>query len=169
MQQRNGPALFFYAAVIVLVAAIFGFAIYRGTSGSSEDTENSDDIPLRTLAPGETFAPALEFVSPADGDVVANPIEVQVAVGGVTIKPASEPAAAGEGHFRILLNAPETLPPGQPAPDEYTLVDLADGSNVVTLEPLPAGAHTLTVVFEDSDHIPLPNVPPDRITITVGP
>ncbi len=82
------------------------------------------------------------------------------------IKDASQPASPGQGHFRLLLDGDEPAP-GEAPPEESTLVDLVDGSHVVTLPPLSPGPHTLLLVFEDSNHVPVPGVLFDSITITV--
>jgi hypothetical protein len=157
--SRDVPVL--PAIIILAVAGIFAYTALRSLGGGDDASGDA----VRDQAPQPAFAPEAVFVSPRDGEAVSNPIRVHMAVGGVRIMPASEPARPGEGHFRLLLNAPPPAPGERPG-DEYTLLDLADGAHTAMIE-LEPGEHTLTLIFEDSDSRPLEPLLTDTITITV--
>ncbi len=160
-QLRRFP--FVPLAVIIGVAVLIAYSVARGRGGNGEGGTSV----VQTLGPRSTVAPSVVFVSPNDGATVANPVTVRMAVAGVLLEPASVPAQPLQGHLQVIIDGAAPAA-GQVMPQDATHVDLADGGHVVTLPALSPGAHTVTAVFANSDHV-VPDPPMTatiRITVT---
>jgi len=130
--------------VIIGVVALLAYAILA--SGSND---KQTQLPQQT--PHASLPPDVQFVSPLDGETLANPVTVRMAVGGVRFEAATPgvTARAGYGHLYLIIDRPAPAAgaklSGGP-PD----IDLADASHVAMLPALAPGPHTLTVLFVDS-------------------
>lgn len=141
-------------ASVVALAAIAGAPAIAGETPSE---------------PGTT----VYFINLNDGDTVTGPVKVLFGLSGMGIAPAGIDAPK-TGHHHIYLNrAPfgegedgaEEADYGIPADENH--IHFGGGQTETTLE-LPAGQHTLQLVFGDKDHIPHnPPVVSEVITITV--
>ena len=125
---------------------------------------------------GETPSPPdakVYFVNLSDGDTVKSPFKVIFGASGMGVAPAGV-EKDNTGHHHLLLNRPP-LGQGEDGEDEFIYNIPADenhihygGGQTETVLELPAGTHTLQMVFGDKDHIPHnPPVMSDVITITV--
>jgi Domain of unknown function (DUF4399) len=118
----------------------------------------------RTPAPANA---KVSFANIKNGDTVTSPFTVQFALTGMTIGRAGthEP---NSGHHHLLIDT--RLEPGMlafaiAADDKHR--HFGAGQTEVSLT-LPAGQHTLQLVFADGNHIPHdPPVASEVITITV--
>ncbi|ASP35701.1 DUF4399 domain-containing protein [Labrenzia sp. VG12] len=113
------------------------------------------------------------FINLEDGARVKSPVLVQMGVSGMGVAPAGT-EKEGTGHHHVLIDrAP--LGEGEDGADEWLYNLPADeshkhfggGQTEVSLD-LPAGTHTLQMVFGDMNHVPFgPQMASDVITITV--
>ncbi|MEJ8568138.1 DUF4399 domain-containing protein [Elongatibacter sediminis] len=109
---------------------------------------------------------AVGFDGLANGDTVATPFTVHFRVEGMDIAPAGT-EQANSGHHHLLIDMDELPDPNLPLPASEQLIHFGGGQTETELT-LPAGEHTLQLVFADHRHVPHdPIVKSDRITITV--
>ena len=132
------------------------------TAVESPKTDPAPALPERTMsADGATVF----FISPADGDMLSNPVKVVFGIDGMDVVPAGTHAPQS-GHHHLLIDS--DLPDlGLPIPKDGNHVHFGDGSTEteITLEP---GQHTLQMLL--GDHLHIPHNPPlisDPITIHV--
>ena len=111
------------------------------------------------------------FVNLEDGDVVSGPVLVQMGLNGMGVAPSGT-EREGTGHHHILINR---APMGEGEDGEWLFGLVADENHVhfgggqteVVLD-LPAGTHTLQLVFGDAGHVPFgAQMVSEQITITV--
>lgn len=165
-ERRLTPPLATLVAGLVLLAAC-----------AEQGEEQAPDAAPDNAAPASSEAPAglprsaspagarVFFVTPADGDTVSNPIQLEFGIEGMRVVPAgiNEPDS---GHHHLIINAgmPDMSWP-IPANEHY--IHYGDGSTSaeLTLEP---GEHTLQLLLGDYLHIPHdPPVASEVIRITV--
>jgi hypothetical protein len=105
------------------------------------------------------------FISPADGDTVANPVSIEFGIEGMNVVKAGD-NQPDSGHHHLLVDT--DLPDfGLPIPADKHHIHFGDGSTSteITLEP---GTHTLRMLLGDHLHIPHDSpIMSDPITITV--
>ena len=105
------------------------------------------------------------FITPSDGDTVANPVSVEFGISAMTVVKAGvdEPHS---GHHHLLIDT--GLPAlGLPIPADDNHVHFGDGSTSTEITLTP-GQHTLRLLLGDHRHIPHdPPVASAPITITV--
>jgi hypothetical protein len=142
-----------------------------GGSASNSASDTAEAEMSHSAAPAglpKTSSPegaSVFFISPADGETVANPVKVEFGVAQMTVVKAGEMAAdAGHHHLLIDTGLPNLALP-VPADDKHRHFGDASTSTELTLEP---GQHTLQLLFADHLHIPHdPVVASETITITV--
>ena len=107
----------------------------------------------------------LFFISPADGETVANPIKVEFGIEGMDVAKAGD-NQPNSGHHHLLIDT--GLPDlGVPIPADGRHIHFGDGSTSTEIT-LPPGQHTLCMLLGDHLHIPHdPPVVSESITITV--
>lgn len=92
------------------------------------------------------------FISPQDGDTVSSPFTVRFGLqSGMSVAPAGV-VRENSGHHHLIINAP--LPNlNQPIPlsEQYIHYGKGQTESEVTL---PAGEHTLQLLFGDAYHRP---------------
>ncbi|MCI0516972.1 MAG: DUF4399 domain-containing protein [Woeseiaceae bacterium] len=131
-------------------------------------------VPIAEPAPAGNAAlprtPAPEgasvfFVAPADGAIVTGTFRVEFGVEGMSVVRAGDNSPSS-GHHHLLIDT--GLPDlALPVPADANHVHFGDGSSSTELT-LPAGQHTLQLLF--ADHLHIPHEPPvysERITVTV--
>jgi hypothetical protein len=108
------------------------------------------------------------FVSPADGDTVSSPVEVELAVEGVELTEAGAPVV-GEAHLHVMADAGcfddgEFIPGPSDEHEEQGIFHLGDGSEgrEIDLEP---GEYELCVQLGDGVHAAFGQT--ETITVTV--
>ena len=112
--------------------------------------------------------PAVYFVNLTDGDVVTAPFRVVFGVYGMGVAPAGVDKP-NTGHHHLLVDTELTQEEMQFAiPNDEKHIHFGTGATERVLE-LPAGQHTLQLVFGDMNHeLHKPNqLMSQKITITV--
>jgi len=119
-------------------------------------------IPARTASPQGA---RVFFITPANGDTVSNPIDIEFGIEAMTVVKAGD-KQPDSGHHHLLIDT--DLPDlGAPVPADANHVHFGDGSTrtEISLEP---GQHTLRLLLADYLHVPHdPPVVSGAITITV--
>ncbi|WP_435319057.1 DUF4399 domain-containing protein [Haloarchaeobius sp. TZWSO28] len=122
--------------------------------------------PVGDPAPaGETPYPpdaSVSFVTPTDGDVIANGVSVVMAAANVDLEPAGQPRV-GAGHLHLLVDT-DPISPGEIIPADARHYHLGDGSTETVLA-LPPGQHRLVCQLGDGNH--RATTLTDTVTITV--
>jgi hypothetical protein len=107
------------------------------------------------------------FINLKDGDAVTSPFKVQFGLTGMGVAPAGS-QNPNTGHHHLLVDtqlSPEQMK--QPIPADAQHRHFGGGQTEAVLM-LPAGQHTLQLVFADGSHIPhSPPVVSPVITVTV--
>lgn len=95
---------------------------------------------------------AVQVANLRDGDTVRSPFRVDFAVRGMGVIPAGQPHPKA-GHHHVLLNTPLPINPGDKIPFNDYHRHFGKGQTGAVLA-LPAGKHTLRLLFADHDHRP---------------
>ena len=121
------------------------------------------------LAADRTPAPpgaAVYFITPADGETLADPITVRFGLKGMGVAPAGIDKA-NTGHHHLLIDTPDLPPLDEPIPADDHLKHFGGGQTETTID-LPPGTHSLPLLLADQNHISFnPPLMSERITITV--
>ena len=122
----------------------------------------SPDVIARSTAPQNA---RLYFISPADGDIVTNPVTIRFGLVNMGIAPAGvEREDTGHHHLLIDTSVPAL---DRPVPNDEQHRHFGKGQTETLLELAP-GKHTLQLLLGDFSHIPHePPVISEQITITV--
>ena len=124
------------------------------------------------LAQERTPAPAgaeVYIISPKDGAIVHNPVQVQFGLKGMGVAPAGV-KFDNTGHHHLLIDTDPPAELGVPLPATDKIVHFGKGQTETTLTTLSPGKHTLQLLLADYQHIPhSPPVLSQKITITVKP
>ncbi len=105
------------------------------------------------------------FSNLRDGDQLRSPFLVEFAVRGMGVAPAGK-AQPGTGHHHLLVDAPLPAVVTDKIPFDTTHKHFGKGQTQVVLD-LPAGPHTLRLLFADHEHRPY-FVFSREITVTVA-
>ena len=109
---------------------------------------------------------AVYFITPADGETLADPITVRFGLKGMGVAPAGIDKA-NTGHHHLLIDTPDLPPLDEPIPADDHHKHFGGGQTETTLD-LPPGTHTLQLLLADQNHISFnPPLMSERITITV--
>lgn len=152
-------------AMVLLAITVAGCS--KGADKPAASADSNDTTPAPASLP-RTPAPdgaRVFFVTPADGETVANPVTIEFGSEGVSIVKAGvdEPAS---GHHHLIIDA-ELPDASLPIPADDNYIHFGDASTR-TERTLPPGTHTLQLLLGDHLHIPHdPPVASDVITITV--
>jgi Domain of unknown function (DUF4399) len=95
---------------------------------------------------------AVEFSNLRDGWRVRSPFLVEFAVRGMGVAPIGQ-ARPGTGHHHVLIDSPLPKLVGEPIPFDAKHRHFGKGQTSTLLD-LPAGRHTLRLLFADHDHRP---------------
>lgn len=120
------------------------------------------DLPLSPSPDGASVF----FVEPTDGATVTSPFTVKFGLKGMEIAPAGTDVP-NSGHHHLLIDVTDQPDMKLPLPANEHVVHFGKGQTE-TQVTLPAGKHTLQLVFANYLHIPHdPPVVSKRITVTV--
>jgi hypothetical protein len=125
------------------------------SNGAGDEAAPEDD--------GAATEASAEFVTPADGDEVTSPVEVEMAAEGIDIVEAGAPAE-GEGHFHVMVDTGCHFEVGDIIPDDDAHLHFGDASTTAEVE-LEPGEHTLCLQVGDGTHAVLDAN--QEITVTV--
>lgn len=121
------------------------------------------------LAADRTPAPpgaAVYFITPTDGEMLADPVTVRFGLKGMGVAPAGIDKP-NTGHHHLLIDAPDLPPLDEPIPADDHHKHFGGGQTEVTLD-LPPGTHTLQLLLADQNHISFdPPIVSERITVMV--
>ena len=125
---------------------------------------NAQDME-RTPAPESA---TVYIISPADGEMVSNPVRVKFGLSGMGVAPAGI-KQENTGHHHLLIDIDDdSMPPlDRPLPATDQILHFGGGQTEARLE-LEPGRHSLQLLL--GNHIHLPHQPPimsEQITITV--
>jgi hypothetical protein len=108
------------------------------------------------------------IISPKDGAIVHNPVQVQFGLKGMGVAPAGV-KYDNTGHHHLLIDTDPPSDQSTPLPATDKIVHFGKGQTETTLSLSP-GKHTLQLLFADYQHIShSPPVISKKITITVKP
>ena len=128
----------------------------------------AEDAAAATAAHADP-GPAVYFVNLKDGDTVSGPIRIVFGVYGKGVAP-KDVNVPDTGHHHLLIDTELSAEEMKFAiPNDAQHMHFGAGQTEVTLPGLPAGQHTLQLVFGDMKHEqmkPAPMMSP-KITITV--
>ncbi len=96
--------------------------------------------------------PRVYIISPADGETITGPVTVRFGLTGMGVAPAGV-ERAGTGHHHLFVDVAELPALDQPLPNDAQHLHFGAGQTEVVLD-LPAGQHTLRLVFADHNHVP---------------
>jgi hypothetical protein len=122
------------------------------------------------LAQDRLPAPAaaeVYFISPRNGSTVHGPVTVRFGLKGMGVAPAGV-KIDNTGHHHLLVDTDlSELNLDAPIPATDKILHFGKGQTETSLT-LPAGKHTLELVFADYAHMPFnPPLHSQKITITV--
>ena len=122
------------------------------------------------LAQDRMAAPAaaeVYFISPQNGAIVHGPVTVRFGLKGMGVAPAGV-KFDNTGHHHLLIDTDiSELNLDAPLPVTDKILHFGKGQTEASLT-LPAGKHTLELVFADYAHMPFnPPLHSQKITITV--
>ncbi len=159
--QATLPALFLFAACGQEGAETVPTAEEPAAKMETELTR----APAAMARTPSTDGAQVFFITPADGEVVSNPIRLEFGLNGMEVVPAGD-KRPGSGHHHLVIDA--GLPDfGLPVPADQHHIHFGGGSSQVELT-LPAGQHTLQLLLADYLHVPHdPPVFSKRITVAV--
>ena len=127
---------------------------------------------LATIALAQDRQPApaaaeVYFISPQNGAVVHGPVSVRFGLKGMGVAPAGI-KFDNTGHHHLLIDTDVSeLNLDAPIPATDKILHFGKGQTETSLT-LPAGKHTLELVFADYAHMPFnPPLHSQKITITV--
>lgn len=113
-----------------------------------------------------TTQPAVEILSPANGDSVTLPVTIRLGATSVVVVPATGTREEGKGHHHLVVDgdAPsDTLP----LPKPPLAIHLGNGASERALDSLPPGPHRVIAIFASGDHVPMTGVRRDTVTFIV--
>jgi len=161
MTPRLSVIAFITALIIGLAACSEKPADETAETNQSAAVTGPQEIP-RTAS---TEGASVFFITPADGDTVANPVNIEFGIAGMdVVKAGNNKPNSGHHHLLIDTGLPDL---GLPIPADKHHVHFGDGS-VSTQISLPPGEHKLQMLL--GDHLHIPHDPPltsAQITITV--
>jgi hypothetical protein len=106
------------------------------------------------------------IIKPAAGARVTSPVTVVFGLRGMGVAPAGI-KFDNTGHHHLLIDTELPADLTLPLPATDNIRHFGKGQTETTIE-LPAGKHTLQLLFADYTHTPFtPNVASKKITITV--
>jgi len=108
----------------------------------------------------------VEILAPADGDTVSLPFTVRLSAVGVETVPATGQAEAGKGHHHLIIGG-EAPSDDVPLPGAPQVIHLGTGASEHVIESLSPGSHRIIAIFASGDHVPMPAVGRDTITVVV--
>ncbi|KFN44893.1 DUF4399 domain-containing protein [Arenimonas oryziterrae] len=123
-------------------------------------TAVADGLPRSPSAPdAEVY-----FISPKSGSVISGEVTIRFGLRGMGVAPAGT-QVENTGHHHLIIDSP--LPDlNQPIPMDDKHLHFGKGQTEVTLK-LPAGKHTLQLVFADGSHVPhTPPLVSEQIRLT---
>jgi hypothetical protein len=106
------------------------------------------------------------FITPRNGDTVANPVIVRFGLRGRGVAPANV-NLPNTGHHHLLVDVANLPPMNAPVPADANHIHFGGGQTETSVTLAP-GSHTLQLVLGDHLHVPLGKEwISEKITVTV--
>ncbi|MDB5766482.1 MAG: hypothetical protein JWQ61_1296 [Collimonas fungivorans] len=152
-------------SLLLTAALVCGHALAAAKEKEADKHVDTDSI-ISTISASERTRPfpigekLAYFVNIKDGDQVRSPFRVAFAVTGMGVSPVAAGDIHGTGHHHILIDMPMPVDIKAPIPfdkpNEYQHQHYKHFGNgeTETLLDLPAGKHTLRLLFADHSHVP---------------
>lgn len=153
----------FLSTVVVLMVGVPLMATSAAAqSGSSTTGQASPAVGGPTAS---AQGASVYFINIKDGAKVGRTFTVQFGLRNMGLAPAGSDRE-NAGHHHLLIDT--DLPPmNEPIPSDFNHLHYGAGQSEATVT-LPAGEHTLQLLFADKNHIPhTPPVLSERIKVTV--
>lgn len=163
---------------LVSVSGLLGLALVHSGLAQAPSAPGAPPAPgsqgahsTMMMAATTRAAPAagaeVYIISPRNGATVSNPVVVRFGLKGMGVAPSSC-VVENTGHHHLLIDTDlKDLNLDQPLPATDKVVHFGKGQTETTLT-LPAGKHTLQLLFADSKHLSFdPPLHSEKITITV--
>ena len=172
------PALLALPLLVGAVLACGHVSAATAAAAKAADTHVDTDSIISTISASERTRPfpvgekLAYFVNIKDGDQVRSPFRVAFAVTGMGVSPVAAGDIHDTGHHHILIDMPMPADIKAPIPfdkpNEYQHQHYKHFGNgeTETLLDLPAGKHTLRLLFADHNHVPY-YISSKEITVTV--
>lgn len=143
-------------------------ALAAGCGGEAGSEATPGDAASDAAPAAAASAPAVQILSPAEGEVVAGPdVLVRLAASGVTIVPAAN-HDPGTGHHHVFIDRDPT-PLGDTIPAGVADIrHLGQGQTEFLVEGLEPGEHRFISVIAWWDHVPLDPPAMDTVRFTVA-
>lgn len=111
-------------------------------------------------------AARVDILAPVDGDTVDLPFTIRLGATGVEVIAATGQVEVGKGHHHLVIGG--DVPTGDaPLPGAPQVVHLGTGTSEYTVDSLPPGRHRIVAIFASGDHVPMPSVARDTVTVVV--
>lgn len=151
---------------LVCVASVASLAVAQAAPLPADEAERAcwlqstkERTRVRMMEPT-----AVDVSNLRDGMTVNSPVRVDFSIRGMGVIPAGKPHPKA-GHHHMLLNAELPTNPGTPIPFNDFHKHYGKGQTGAVLA-LPAGSHTMRLLFADHDHKPYFVYSPEiRITV----
>jgi len=135
------------------LSLLLGFvACHHGTrqAQSTEDTAQAPAQPAVQAMPAVPAGAKVFFKNLKNGQVVQNPVRVEMGVEGMRVDSAGL-VREGSGHHHILIDDGDSIPAGEVIPKDSTHLHFGNAQTEAVLQ-LPPGTHKLTLQFADGMH-----------------
>jgi len=142
--------LYFLFCSILLIPA---FVACHHTTQQAQSTNSAVQAPSQPTEQALPTVPAgakVYFKNLKDGQVVQNPIRVEMGVLGMRVDSAGL-VREGSGHHHLLIDDGDSIPTGQVIPKDSTHLHFGNAQTEAVLQ-LPPGTHKLTLQFADGMH-----------------
>lgn len=116
--------------------------------------------------PAGDEAARVEILAPSEGDTVDLPFTIRLGATGVEVVAATGQVEAGKGHHHLVIGG-DVPADDTPLPGVLPVVHLGTGASEYTVDSLPSGRHRIIAVFASGDHVAMPSVARDTVTVIV--
>lgn len=117
---------------------------------SASETAPSARSTASVALPAVPAGASVFFKNLKDGQVVQNPIHVEMGVEGMRVDSAGL-VREGSGHHHLLIDDGDSIPSGQVIPKDSTHLHFGNAQTETDLQLSP-GKHKLTLQFADGMH-----------------
>ena len=139
LKSNNIPSLkqYFIIAIVVLAG---------GCNTKNTDSSNTQSLNvIETASSSKVF-----FKNMQNGDTLVSPINLEMGVSNMIVKPAG-PVQSGTGHHHVIIDG-SFIKFGQIVPMDMQHLHYGKGDSVVEIALTP-GLHTLTLQFANGMHM----------------
>ena len=140
----------------IVCALLISAACAKTEQGAASDSTSAQSL----------SQPAVEILSPAEGDSVSLPLTIRLGATGVLVVPATGAVEAGKGHHHLVIDV-DAAADSLPVPQPPGAIHLGDGTAERVIDALAPGSHRVIAIFAGGDHVPMNAVRRDTVTFIV--